>query len=274
MARVNLDGGGDIQPRARALGDPSRYRIFGYLCEAERPVDIAELTQFMHLNHNAVRQHLAVLCTVGLVIEETEKRRRPGRPRLLYRTAPEVAGTWGTSGPIEVLAGLLVEVIDAQSSPREVGRRAGSERVSNRKGQVGSDGRDPVADGANANAVTPLEEMGGQLAALGFQPNLQHRGDGAEILLTRCPYASIATRSHRPICELHLGIAEGLAEAIGGIAVISLVARDPSEAGCALRMVEIDSSTTPGGSPSPAQAGDIPRLSYLQSQSPTPKPEA
>lgn len=84
------------QEQAKAFGDATRHRIFRYVAEAPDPVRVAELTRFVGLSHNAVRQHLAVLKSAGPVIDELEARRRPGRPRLMYRLHPEAAGTWGT----------------------------------------------------------------------------------------------------------------------------------------------------------------------------------
>ena len=61
-----------VQREARALGDPTRHRLFRYIADAPEPVGVAELTSHVGLNHNAVRQHLAVLKEAGLVREETE----------------------------------------------------------------------------------------------------------------------------------------------------------------------------------------------------------
>ena len=85
----------DLQREARALGDPTRHRLFRYIADAPAPVGVAELTAYIQLNHNAVRQHLAVLKDAGLVTEDTENRDRPGQPRLLYRLHPEAAGQLG-----------------------------------------------------------------------------------------------------------------------------------------------------------------------------------
>ena len=60
----------DLQLEARALGDATRYRLFRYIVEASGPVGIGELTAHVRLNHNAVRQHLAVLKEARLVTEE------------------------------------------------------------------------------------------------------------------------------------------------------------------------------------------------------------
>jgi DNA-binding transcriptional ArsR family regulator len=108
----------DVQAQARALGDPTRFRIFRSIFEAARPVDVAELTSYTQLNHNAVRQHLDVLTSAGLVTESQEERTRPGRPRLLYEAAPDAAGLWGTPGPYEQLATSLAEACAPVPRPR------------------------------------------------------------------------------------------------------------------------------------------------------------
>ena len=77
-----------LQRQARALGDPTRYRIFRYVAEAGRPVSVAEITSHVELHHNGVRQHLAKLCDADLLIEEFSARAGPGRPALQYRIGP------------------------------------------------------------------------------------------------------------------------------------------------------------------------------------------
>ena len=80
-----------LQRQARALGDPSRYRIFRYVAEALEPVGVAAITAHVGLNHNGTRQHLAKLCDAGLLIEEFAAPGGPGRPALQYRLAPEAS---------------------------------------------------------------------------------------------------------------------------------------------------------------------------------------
>jgi predicted ArsR family transcriptional regulator len=80
-----------LQRQARALGDPSRYRIFRYVAEALQPVGVAAITAHVGLNHNGTRQHLAKLCDAGLLIEEFAAPVGPGRPALQYRLAPEAS---------------------------------------------------------------------------------------------------------------------------------------------------------------------------------------
>ena len=75
-----MDSPGEVQQRARALGDPSRFRLFEYITNSTDEVPVAKLTELLGFNHNAIRQHLNVLVEAGLVIETDEKRTTRGRP--------------------------------------------------------------------------------------------------------------------------------------------------------------------------------------------------
>jgi DNA-binding transcriptional ArsR family regulator len=148
----------DLQLQARALGDPTRHRLFRYIADAPAPVTVTELTGYAGLNHNAVRRHLAVLAGAGLVTEEAGRRDRPGQPRLLYRLHPEAAGEWGTPGAYAWLAG------------RQEGHRRAAEMPAT---------GDP--------AGLPEQEM----SRLGFRPARTDRGPRTadRVTLGRCPFA-------------------------------------------------------------------------------------
>jgi predicted ArsR family transcriptional regulator len=204
-----------LQQEARALGDPTRHRIFRFIAEAEGPVGVAELTQHVQLNHNAVRQHLAVLKRAGLVVEQTEERTRPGRPRLLYRLHPEVSDRWGTAGAYAWLAGLLAAAVSEDREPRQVGRREGRRRA---------------AQLAGAGAGDELLQQ--EATRRGFRPVRVDQGRHMELVLGRCPFAEVAGSDPATVCQLHLGLVEGLADGLGGLRVEQLVAEDPHRAGC------------------------------------------
>ena len=217
----------EVQREARALGDPTRHRLFRYIVDAPEPVGVAELTEYVQLNHNAVRQHLAVLKETHLVIEDVEDRHRPGRPRLLYHLHPEVAGRWGIPGAYAWLAILLSEAVRHKQEPRQVGRQDGLRR-----------GAELVGTGDQ------LDLLEGEMARRGFRPNRVERGRRVDFVLERCPFADVAGPDPSTVCQLHLGLAEGLAEGLGGLTVKRLVAKDARRAGCRL-IVQTDPTTTP-----------------------------
>lgn len=218
----------EAQTEAKALGDPTRHRLFRYIADAPAPVTVAELTDYARLNHNAVRQHLSVLKDAKLVIEEAERRDRPGRPRLFYRMHPEAAGRWDTPGAYAWLAGLLSTAVRRGLSPRQAGRQEGHRRAAELAG--------------TADPVDLLEE---EMARRGFRPVRSSRGERTEFVLGRCPFVEVAVDDPQTICKLHLGIAEGFAEGLGNMEVEQLAVKEARRAGCRLTVRRASAAHSP-----------------------------
>lgn len=195
-----------IQRYARALADPSRFRIFTYVSESTEQVSVAELTELLGFNHNAIRQHLSQLVDAGLVAEEREVRDRPGRPRLLYSASKDALSPFAAMPhPKERLASLLLEMVNTGDSAYVVGKRAGEE--------LSGEGSEPFS-------IAMLMDV---FSTDGFQPTR----DGSEIVLNHCPLAAIVVEGQSVVCELHRGIIDGAVAA-----TLELHRKDPYEAGC------------------------------------------
>jgi predicted ArsR family transcriptional regulator len=226
-----------LQQQARALGDPTRHQVFRYVSDAGHPVDIAELTDHFGLNHNAIRQHLAKLVDAELLVEQKAPPAGRGRPRLVYVLDPGTESRWGVTGPYERLALWLAEMVRTGDTPIEVGRRAG------RRERLGAaDERDPVA-----TLVDQMERHG-------FDPTVRRRGATVDLTLRTCPFESTALADPDTVCELHLGMAQGMMEDIGGFDVVDLTRKDPRRAHCRLRCHV--SPEAPEPSEAPARTGD------------------
>lgn len=206
----------DEQHEARALASPTRHRIFRALVDASDPLDVRTLAGHVGCTPNAVRQHLAVLEETGLAQVDTEERHRRGRPRQLWSPTERTRRRWRDPGPYEQLATVLARAMADGDDPVEAGRRIGEHEAAALEGR-------PV--------VEAIETVS---AAQGFRPSHhEHRGR-VELVLERCPFASAAAVAPGVVCELHRGIAEGMAEVLGGVSVEGLVARPPERAGCRL----------------------------------------
>jgi predicted ArsR family transcriptional regulator len=62
-------------------------------------------------------------------------------------------------------------------------------------------------------------------------------GGTQDIVLNSCPFADLATEQPDMVCDLHLGLAEGIAERGGGLAVRGIILADPHQGGCRIRTV-------------------------------------
>lgn len=214
-----------LQQQARALGDPTRHEIFRHLVDTGEPVDIAELTDAFGFNHNAIRQHLAKLVAAQLVIEAKAARVGPGRPRLVYSVDPAAESRWGVTGPYERLSVLLTEIIRTGDSPVEVGRRAGQQ-----------------FEVAAAPTETTIADIADVMASQGFEPEVRRRGSRVDIILHSCPFQSAALTDPDTVCDLHLGLAEGLVDGTEDLVLDELIAKDPRRAGCRFHL-HVEQST-------------------------------
>ena len=225
-----------LQQQAKALGDPTRHGIFRYIVDSGDDVDVAELTSHFGFNHNAIRQHLAKLVDADLVVESAAPAAGRGRPKLIYRADPSADSRGGVTGPYERLSWLLTEIVRTGDSPVDVGRRAVERQRL----------------GATASEQDPIDVLVTEMERSGFEPVIRRRGGDVDIVLGSCPFASTAQIDPDTVCNLHLGMAYGVADLVDGLVIDELVPRDPRRANCRLRC-HVESPVE-----SPDQASDQP----------------
>lgn len=214
------NGSTSLQRQARALGDSTRYAIFRHVAGAAEPVKVAELAKHFGLNHTAVRQHLAKLCDAGLVVEDQAPRSGAGRPALQYAPSPEAASAWDTLGAYSQLAVMLAQAVSSGRSPREVGLDAGRRAA-----------RPPV------QPADPVDELQAEMIRRGFSARRAGGGSSVELVMQRCAFQVVALAAPEVVCQLHLGLAEGIVDALGGtVEVAGLAAENPKQANCRLEL--------------------------------------
>ena len=213
--------GEETRSRANALADPTRFGIFRYVATAGHAATVAELTEYTGLNHNAVRQHLAVLVKAGLLDEGVHATGARGRPRLIYRVSPAAASDSLLS--YERLAKVLVRAFSASMTPREAGREEGK--------------RDARAVEDLGLDLSPPEVLNQVMSGWGFATRFDRRQLGADtVTLTSCPLAQAVDLDAQVVCSVHLGIVEGVLEATGGSKLVGFDIHDPLMAGCEIAL--------------------------------------
>lgn len=213
------------QVDAEALADPTRFRIFDLLRRADGPMTIADLTAVVGVHHTAVRQHLTKLRDAGLVLEERAAPSGRGRPHLLYRVRPGPGPGSAVSGAYQRLAVLLAAAVRSGRSAREVGREAG--RGVARNAALGAE--EPARQ-------DPVRIVVDEAERLGFRPAVEEADTGIDVVLHHCPFRDVAADDPDTVCSLHLGMAEGVAEEVGGLDVLGMVVNDPYRAGCRMQL--------------------------------------
>lgn len=195
---------GDARRRARALTAPTRRRLVDLLLEAAEPLTAQVLAAELGVHHTAVRQHMLVLVDAGLVVAEPLPPTGRGRPRMGYRAV-------GEPDPYRWLSGALAAGLDQGITPIELGRRLGADE---------------------ARSSDPAAALMGVARRLGFEPRLRRDGAMIDIVLAECPFAEVAMSAPHVVCELHRGIAEGIAVGVDGVESVELRVAPPTRGGC------------------------------------------
>ncbi|MDA4107882.1 transcriptional regulator [Mycolicibacterium holsaticum] len=175
-----------------------RLRVLEHV-RAHAPVRTTDAAASLGLHQNTVREHLDALVDLGLVERATEPAVGRGRPAALYRpsAADPALLARDYAGLATALAGHLARTsADPQRDARAAGVEWGRELV---EGTA-------RADGDQRKAVLDA------LTRLGFAPD----DEGAErgVALRRCPLLDAARRYPDVVCQVHLGIVEGLLQSI------------------------------------------------------------
>ncbi|KUI23250.1 transcriptional regulator [Mycobacterium sp. GA-1285] len=175
-----------------------RLRVLEHV-RAHAPVRTVDAAATLGLHQNTVREHLDALVDLGLVERATEPAAGRGRPAALYRpsAADPAVRVRDYAGLATALAGHLARTsADPERDARAAGIEWGRE-LADETARTDSDARQSVLDA---------------LARLGFAPD----DEGAErgVALRRCPLLDAARRYPSVVCQVHLGIVEGLLQSI------------------------------------------------------------
>jgi predicted ArsR family transcriptional regulator len=218
----------------------TQRRVLDLLQNAADPLTVEAIVRGSGLHANTVRAHLALLGEMGLVESVPEPRRRPGRPRLLYRAVPH-------GEPTDPYRALAAELAAASTEPGTTPGEAAGRRLARtqRDKQVG--------EGAPVDPETAVAMAVEGLDVLGFHTTTDPLGD--RLYLAQCPFADLA-RQDRAICRLHremLGGFFGELDAGVGVRRLDIFVKDD------LCVVHLDRpDLRPAPSPQPAQAAPRP----------------
>ena len=195
-------------PAARVMASASRVDLLHAL-QDDGPSTTAALAARTGLHENTVREHLARLVDARYVVREREHRTTRGRPRTVYRAVSrdDVRRDPGAARHLaESVARARLTSLLLQGYGADVRDVAASARAA---------GRAMVDD--LPRPVGPLDQLvalEAHLDQLGFDPVLDR--ERATFDLWRCPFLDLARQRPEIVCSVHLGLARGVLEQVGG----------------------------------------------------------
>jgi predicted ArsR family transcriptional regulator len=197
-----------------ALSDPIRLKVVRHL-EHRADASLHELARAAGVHVNTVRPHVAALVDAGSLVRETARPHGRGRPQMRYR----LAGHWAppTSDFRDLAAALAAVALRRRARPRDM-RSVGLEWGRFLLGR-------PGAHDAEREVPRALER-------LGFSARL----DGDRLAIAACPCAQVLPEQPELVCELAIGVVDGVLAGCGSERRVAERRHDPPARSCSARL--------------------------------------
>ncbi|HEY3540968.1 MAG TPA: helix-turn-helix domain-containing protein [Gaiellaceae bacterium] len=184
-----------------AAVEDTRSRIEGALRAAPDGLDVAQLATRVGVHPNTVRWHLGTLADRGVVSAMPQAHHGRGRPRIVYRAAPE--RTPGTRDEYRLLATILSSTLAAVDDGAATAERAGRAW-----GRFLAPRRLPLVRASDDDARQAVTAL---LDEQGFCPE----SCAGELRIHRCPFHDLAESQPEVVCAVHRGLIDGAFEELG-----------------------------------------------------------
>jgi predicted ArsR family transcriptional regulator len=210
-----------------ALASPTRLRLLEALRRTPSGGHPDDLADDLDLHPSTVRGHLSLLTDAGFAEPVVERRRRPGRPRVLFapttKELPDASWCDHYRGLAKALSSYLTW--DA-ASPTDTGNAVG------RRWAAGLAGEEP----SRARARSPLSRIRELLAAAGFATETDLDAGGVVLVHPACPFAAAVEGDAGIVCAIHLGLAAGIVDQVTGRWEVTELASSVDERTCTVRL--------------------------------------
>ncbi|GAB2626293.1 helix-turn-helix transcriptional regulator [Novilysobacter erysipheiresistens] len=180
--------------RLRQFGS-SRQKLLRVLLQAPQGSTVGQICDALRLTHNAVRQHLAALISMGLVAHG-HSRATGGRPQACYLLT--AAGRDLFPRNYDLIAGKVIEHLLASAGPAKV-----QELLAVMGRELGSAAAAATVDGGDAGDDAVAISLADQLEALGYEAQAVRHGDELQVEAHNCVFHALA-QQHPEVCHFDL----------------------------------------------------------------------
>jgi predicted ArsR family transcriptional regulator len=195
------------------LADPTRYHIYEYITKKHKEVSVQEIADAFNIHPNVARLHLTKLEDVRMIVSETKKTGKGGRPSRLYRLSDEVIQLHFPFRDYQLLAKIAIQAMmklgDAgKQALYETGKSFGKELVAQHIPHDQSPQQLTFAE--KAAIVKEAAETAG------FYPTFEYNEEEGKIYLQifNCPFKEIAFQTPEAVCQMHRSFLQGMFEVL------------------------------------------------------------
>ncbi|MDQ6599640.1 transcriptional regulator [Bacillus salipaludis] len=210
------------------LSDPTRYYIYQYITKRHQEVTVQEVAENFNIHPNVARLHLSKLEDVNMLISETKKTGKGGRPSRLYRLSDDVIQLHFPFRDYMLLSKVAIQTMltlgeEGKKALYITGKRFGTEIIEQEMAKRS------FGDELDFNEKLNILKSASTLA--GFYPEFDVNGDQTKIYfqIYNCPFKEVA-EEHETVCSMHREFLKGMFEVL--FSSVELIEKENMFNGC------------------------------------------
>ena len=212
------------------LSDPTRYYIYQYITKRHKDVTVQEIADNFEIHPNVARLHLSKLEDVNMLISETKKTGKGGRPSRLYRLSDEVIQLHFPFRDYQLLSKIAMTTMMTLGEAGKkalymTGKRFGEELMEQEIA------RHPQMS-AEMTFEHKLNSIKNAATLAGFYPEFEANSEKTKIYfqIFNCPFKEVAMEHTETVCNMHYEFLRGMFESLFGD--IELIEKENMFTGC------------------------------------------
>jgi predicted ArsR family transcriptional regulator len=211
------------------LADPTRYYIYQYITKKHGEVSVQEIADAFNIHPNVARLHLTKLEDVNLLVSETQKTGKGGRPSRLYRLSDDVIQLYFPFRDYQLLSKIAIQTMMklgevGKQALYETGKHFGKELVENHLNHEQS------TNSLSFSQKIDILKKAAETA--GFHPTFDINENENKIYfrIYNCPFKEIALHQPEAVCHMHNAFVRGMLETL--FTEVELIEEENMTSGC------------------------------------------
>ncbi|OIJ20272.1 transcriptional regulator [Anaerobacillus alkalidiazotrophicus] len=190
------------------LSDPTRFSIYQYVTKQHRDVTVQEIADAFEIHANVARLHLTKLEDVNMLISETKKTGKGGRPSRFYRLSDEVVSLQFPYRDYQKLSEIAIDTLLSlgsigEKALTETGRKYGYESARTYLQALDLS----LSDLENKEKLNHIKTVALQQ---GLNPEMHYNEETHEVnfRIYNCTFKELVP-DRAPICKMHQALIHG-----------------------------------------------------------------
>lgn len=195
------------------LSDPTRYYIYQYITKRHQDVTVQEIADNFDIHPNVARLHLTKLEDVNMLISETKKTGKGGRPSRLYRLSDDVIQLNFPFRDYQLLAKIAIETFislgeEGKKALYLTGKKYGTDLIEQEISRS--------QNNVNFTFDQKVSILKNAATMAGFYPEFEANEEQTKIYFQvyNCPFKELAQEHTEEVCTTHYEFLKGMFESL------------------------------------------------------------